>query len=161
MNKNDAAKHLGIGVRSLERYTSDGRIVAGKAKGRTGFVADYEPEDLDRLKAELEAPPLPDSEAAPSPPPSPATVLARLPRQSRAIVPHAHSAAPTLPARHPLAPSEVAHKLLLSVEECQTLTGLSRPTLRAAIDAETLPARRIGRGWKVKRSDLDGYVEKL
>jgi excisionase family DNA binding protein len=166
MNKNDAAKYLGIGVRSLERYTSDGRIVAGKVKGRTGFVADYAPEDLERLKAELEAPPeappVPELEAAPVPPPSSATSLARLPRQSRAIVSTAavgHSAAP--PARERLAPSEAAHKLLLSLEECQTLTGLSRGVLRAAIDGGTLKGQRIGRGWKVKRSDLEKYVEGL
>jgi excisionase family DNA binding protein len=55
----------------------------------------------------------------------------------------------------------VADKLLLSLEECQTLTGLSRATLRSAIDDGALKARIIGRGFKIKRADLDKYISKL
>ncbi len=40
MNKNEAAAYLEIGLRSLERYTSDGRITAGRVKGKTGPVLD-------------------------------------------------------------------------------------------------------------------------
>jgi excisionase family DNA binding protein len=55
----------------------------------------------------------------------------------------------------------VADKLLLSLDECRTLTGLSRATLRAAIDEGALLARVIGRGFKVKRADLDKYIGEL
>ena len=53
---------------------------------------------------------------------------------------------------------DVAVKLLLTLPECQMLTGLSRATLRGAIDDGTLKARQIGRGWKVTRAALESLV---
>jgi excisionase family DNA binding protein len=55
----------------------------------------------------------------------------------------------------------VEAKLLLTLQEAQALTGLSRDTLRHAIDDGTLKAQVIGRGFKIKRADLDEYVAKL
>jgi excisionase family DNA binding protein len=55
----------------------------------------------------------------------------------------------------------VADKLLLKLNEAQSLTGLSRLTLRAAIDEGTLKAQLIGRTWRIKRSDLESYIKKL
>jgi excisionase family DNA binding protein len=45
--------------------------------------------------------------------------------------------------------------------EAQALTGLSRNVLRTAIDAGELKAKQIGRGWKIKKTDLESYIEKL
>lgn len=56
---------------------------------------------------------------------------------------------------------ETAAKLVLSLDECRTLTGFSQGTLKAAISAGELKAQKIGRGWKVKRSDLERFVEGL
>jgi excisionase family DNA binding protein len=55
----------------------------------------------------------------------------------------------------------VADKLLLKLDEASALTGLSRGILRQAIKDRKLKARIIGRGWRVKRDDLDVYVKKL
>jgi excisionase family DNA binding protein len=55
----------------------------------------------------------------------------------------------------------VADKLTLSLVEASQLSGLSRGHLREAIEAKKLKARIIGRGWRVKRDDLDLYVKKL
>ncbi|OKH35824.1 excisionase [Calothrix sp. HK-06] len=55
----------------------------------------------------------------------------------------------------------IADKLLLTLPEAQALTGLSREFLRDAINDGTLKAKMIGRGWRVKRSDLDEYVASL
>jgi excisionase family DNA binding protein len=41
------------------------------------------------------------------------------------------------------------------------LSGLSRNHLRQVIEEKKLKARIIGRGWRVKRGDLDAYVKKL
>jgi excisionase family DNA binding protein len=57
--------------------------------------------------------------------------------------------------------SDLAHKLTLSLAEAAQLSGLSRNHLRAAIEEKKLKARIIGRGWRVKRSDLEAYVVKL
>src|SRR5205823_4403495 len=60
-----------------------------------------------------------------------------------------------------LSVSEIADKPLLTLAECQALTGLSRGILRGAIGEGRLKARIIGRAWRVKRPDLDLYVKKL
>ncbi len=52
-------------------------------------------------------------------------------------------------------------KLLLNINDCRLLTGLSRQLLRQAIKDGELKGRVIGRGFRVKREDLDRYIEKL
>jgi excisionase family DNA binding protein len=73
-----------------------------------------------------------------------------------------------LPAMLPPAPNghvataiPVADKLTLSLIEASQLSGLSRGHLRVAITEKKLKARIIGRGFRVKREDLDLYVKKL
>jgi excisionase family DNA binding protein len=41
------------------------------------------------------------------------------------------------------------------------LTGLSEQNLRDAIKSEKLKAKIIGRGWKIKKQDLDDFVSNL
>ena len=55
----------------------------------------------------------------------------------------------------------ITDKLTLSLIKASQLSGLSRGHLRQAIEAKKLKARIIGKGWRVKRSDLDAYVQKL
>lgn len=55
----------------------------------------------------------------------------------------------------------VACKVLLSLDDCRALTGLSRAILRDAIETKKLKARKIGRAWRIKRTDLDSYINRL
>ncbi|KYC34490.1 hypothetical protein WA1_51600 [Scytonema hofmannii PCC 7110] len=55
----------------------------------------------------------------------------------------------------------VGEKLLLTIAEAQELTGLPRQLLRDAITEGTLKAKVIGRSWRIKRSDLEEFVDKL
>jgi excisionase family DNA binding protein len=55
----------------------------------------------------------------------------------------------------------LGEKLTLSLDEAAELAGLSRGHLRAAVGDGSLQAKKIGRGWRVKRADLENYVEKL
>ncbi|KYC40005.1 hypothetical protein WA1_29035 [Scytonema hofmannii PCC 7110] len=55
----------------------------------------------------------------------------------------------------------VGEKLLLTIAEAQELTGLPRQILRDAITEGTLKAKLIGRTWRIKRSDLEEFVEQL
>jgi excisionase family DNA binding protein len=155
MNKFDAAKFLGIGVRSLERYTSEKRITPVKIKGKTGPVLDYTDADLERLKIELMTPVIIGEveSAAEVPPPSSAKALARLPREPRQI----ESSTPA--KQRPSVPTE--HKLLLTLDEAQAMTGLSRAFLRADIAEGRLLAGQIGRSWRIRRDDLKSYLEGL
>jgi excisionase family DNA binding protein len=67
--------------------------------------------------------------------------------------------AETIGAQEPrVMPSD---KLLLTLPECQALTGLSRAVLRDAIEAGDLKARQMGRPWRVKRADLEAFIETL
>ena len=54
-----------------------------------------------------------------------------------------------------------SEKLLLNLTDCRLLTGLSDANLRNAIKAGTLKAKIIGRGYKVKRQDLDEFINSL
>ena len=62
-------------------------------------------------------------------------------------------------SHRPFVPIE--EKLLLTLPEVQALTGLSRDTLRDAIKQNQLSAKIIGKAWRVKRSDLEDYIENL
>ncbi len=52
-------------------------------------------------------------------------------------------------------------KLLLNINDCRLLTGLSDASMRDAIRSGKLKGQKIGRGYKIKRGDLDEYIEKL
>ncbi len=55
----------------------------------------------------------------------------------------------------------VENKLTLNLAEAAQLSGLSRQHLREAIRGKKLKAKIIGRGWRMKRSDLESYIQKL
>jgi excisionase family DNA binding protein len=58
-------------------------------------------------------------------------------------------------------PVRITDKLILSLTEAALLSGLSRGHLLTSIHDDKLKAKIIGRGWRVKRDDLDAYVKKL
>ncbi len=176
MTKKEAALFLGMSERTLERYTSQNRIGVRYEKGKTFEVAVYEQGELERFKTELERPTHrpavqrmsdqngsatnndnPDSTAL-SPLASFDAIERIITATAQATIQAMVSNAPAQPERPGVA---VADKLLLTLAECQTLTGLSRGTLREAIGLKKLKAQQIGRAWRIKRSDLDTYIGKL
>jgi excisionase family DNA binding protein len=60
-----------------------------------------------------------------------------------------------------LAPSEISHKLTLTVQEASTLSGLPRAHLLEAIEARSLKAQRIKHTWRITRAELDDYLSRL
>ncbi len=174
MNKAEAAKYLQIGVRSLERYTSEGRLQPGRVRTKTGLALDYAEAELERFKAELQAeaaqvlagPPRPAEGS-----PEGAATLARVEPQVLAASKRGGTETSVLVPLEVLARLAAmlgeaekkprvatADKLLLDLAEAQALTGLSRGHLRAAIESGALQAKRIGRGWKVRREALEAFV---
>lgn len=96
----------------------------------------------------------PEDSALPPPengsaPPQP--VARRTPPVEPSLVP-----APAAQPREPL-----SHKLLLKLPEVSELTGLGRDFLLRAVKGGELKAVKIGGAWRIKRSDLDAYLEKL
>jgi excisionase family DNA binding protein len=160
MNKKETAADLGITPRTLERHMSAGRIAYEIRKGKTGDEAYFAPETVERFKADHLSPVIPgkveQSQALAT------TSPVALARQGTTSQNGQQFAAMIAAAIHSApAPVPVADKLTLSLVEAAQLSGLSRGHLREAIEAKKLKARIIGRGWKVKRDDLDSYVRKL
>ncbi len=146
MNKKETSEFLGISTRLVEKYASENRLgEVNYIRGKTGKQADYDREAVEKLRQVLE---------------SPDTAIATKTPDARLF---AASLIEAITNREEVrsASVRVSEKLLLSVKDCRFLTGLSEQAIRDAIRDETLKARIIGRGFKVKRTDLDDFVDKL
>jgi excisionase family DNA binding protein len=142
MNKKDAAIYLGISTRALEGHASKGELSTRYVKGRTGDVADYADGELRKLKAKL------DSKRA-----------ARLADVQSGDLFQALLALTQKRKTQPqVNPSE---KLMVTLKEAADIVSLSPAHLRDAINTKKLKGRIIGRGYKIKRADLDAYIKKL
>jgi excisionase family DNA binding protein len=153
MNKTEAAKKLGISIRSLQRLVQNKQISVTHKRGESGKQeAIFNADELEKYKA------IRDAES-----PKPATVptndkmtLARndanqfLQVLRQAITPETKAAG-----------VPIADKPLLKLDEAAALTGLSRDTLRQAIDTGELKGKMIGKAFRVKRADLNEYIKKL
>jgi excisionase family DNA binding protein len=177
MNKTDAAAYLEVSVRALERYTQQNKINVTYARGKTKPTPVYDEEELRRFKMELGGRFAQRPAVEREIPPNPSTggnSLARFGEMSglsdaeqwlSLIVQKTVAAAVEVSERtekraaHSI--SDIAHKIILTLAEASALTNLSRNHLRQAIEEKKLKARIIGRGWRVKREDLDAYVKKL
>jgi uncharacterized protein len=63
--------------------------------------------------------------------------------------------------QHSLAPSEISHKLMLTLQEAATLSGLPRQHLLEAIEEGKLKAQLLEHAWRIKRADLNDYIRRL
>jgi excisionase family DNA binding protein len=170
MNKQEAADYLGVSTRAIERYTQKGKLSVKYEGGKTRPVAIYDSEELDKLKEELNTTTYkPTVEPADETPTNLATtnvglsglvekfvlpLSERLQQLTSAI-----QSLQAVPTSQPVVPIE--NKLLLTLKEVQALTGLSRETLREAIASGNLKAQIVGKAWRVKRQDLEEYIENL
>jgi predicted transcriptional regulator len=146
MNKKETSEFLGISTRLVEKYASENRLgEVNYIRGKTGKQADYDREAVEKLKQVLE---------------SPDTAIATKTPDARLF---AASLIEAITNREEVrsASVRVSEKLLLSVKDCRFLTGLSEQAIRDAIRAGTLKAKVIGKGWKIKRTDLTDFIDKL
>jgi excisionase family DNA binding protein len=65
---------------------------------------------------------------------------------------------PTARKAYPIPP---AGRISLSLSEVCGLCGIGMTTVRKAIEAEMLPARRLGKKIVVRRADVDTFLTKL
>jgi excisionase family DNA binding protein len=167
MKKSEVALYLGKSLRTVERFTSQGKLGARYRHGSNGDEAVYDEAEVKRFKEDLE---LGSAMVRPSvvrDTLATTTDMAgvktsgvaglmvagdfteRLLDALKSLKPVSSSAVP------------VADKLTLSLVEAAALAGFSRGFLREAIRTKKLKAAKRGRGWNVKRSDLDAFVSKL
>jgi excisionase family DNA binding protein len=176
MNKQEAADYLGVSVRALERYVQQGRISVKYEKGKTRPTANFDQTELEPFKEELNQPtvkPAFESRQIATKQEQQTGKLAQNPGEIArfdevsgfgeiGVIDKLSGIIEALLGKgdnQPLVP--IADKLLLTIAEAQALTGLSREFLRDAITAGDLKAKVIGKSWRVKRSDLEQYVDKL
>ncbi len=155
MNKTAAAKQLKISILSLQRLVQSKKISVTYKRGKSGKQeAIFDAPELEKYKRER------DTET-----PKPATVLTGDTRLARNDADKANQflqvlrQAITIDTKAAGVP--VADKPLLKLDEAAALTGLSRDTLRKAIDTKQLKGKMIGKTFRIKRADLDEYSEKL
>jgi len=170
MNKKQAAEFLGVSVRALERYVQQGKLTVRYEKGKTRPTANFDQTELEAFKAQLNQPTIkPAIESRQTStnfnngthttdiqPVNVAdfdelTVVDRLAGMVEMLINRGD--------KKPAVPIE--SKILLTLDEAQAMTGLSKGYLREAIEQEKLNAKVIGKSWRVKRSDLDNFIENL
>jgi len=147
MNKKEVSEFLGVSTRIVEKYASEGRLgEITYVRGKTGKQAEYDREAVEKLKRILESP---DTALTATRSPDARLFAAQL---VEAITNREEARSASV---------RVSEKLLLNLNDCRLLTGLSDANLRGAIKSKKLKAKIIGRGWKVKRQDLDKFIEDI
>jgi len=169
IDKKQAAQFLGVSPRTLERYTTQKKIGVSYKQGKTAAEAVYDEAELQRFKDALESKTFPVRPAVEAEDSVQALVAtARATGLTEAVGSFRADLFAALAALRPngsnspaAAVVPIADKVMLTVPDAAALTSLSSGHLKQAIHAGELKARIIGRGWKVKRADLDAYLKKL
>ena len=159
MNKKQAAEFLGVSVRALERYVQQGKLTVRYEKGKTRPTANFDQRELEAFKEELNQPTIKPAvesrqittdvyDETDITPVNVAefgefTVVDRLAGMVEMLI--------TRGDKRPTVPIE--SKILLTLDEAQAMSGLSKRYLREAINQGNLKAKQIGKSWRLKRSD--------
>jgi hypothetical protein len=163
MDKEAAAKFLGVSVQTLQRYTGAGRISAKYVHGERGPQAEYEKAEIEKLKESPTSAPayVRPAVTGAAPGPAAATMTALAPRMQSSNEMLAALIGALKQSVTPAAAVPLLDKLMFTLTESADLSGLSRTYLRQAIGKKKLTVRIIGKGFKVKRSDLEAFNQKL
>ena len=184
LDKKQAAEYLGVTTRTLERHAKEGKLSVRYETSQFGEIAMFDPEELENFREgkqttrikptveperteQIDRPLNPQSQIARSPqaelfnsqqPESNfgiATLMAPLGalfgNLTRAIDNHGSRVSTT----------ELRSKLLLTLDEAQAITGLSRDLLQEAIKNGELPSKMMGKAHRIKTQDLERYIADL
>ncbi len=155
LTKLAAAERLGVSVRAIENYSSKGKLHPKYAAGRRGKVALFDEAEVDRLKDERG-----EVVFNPRPPKAPTenalTLLSESPQRLALL--ETIRAALSGSTQSTLS---IGDKIILTLDDASRLTSLSKDYLRAALKTDKLQGKKIGRGWKIRRGDLDTFCKTL
>ena len=184
LDKKQAAEYLQVTTRSLERYTNEGRISVRYEQSPNGEIAMFDPEELKKFKTDKQTsrikptvepdrpqhdrPINPQSQITRSS--QPQTELYNPPQEANfglatliaplgALFNNLTKAIDNHGSR--VTTTELRSKLLLTLNEAQLVTGLSRDSLMEAIDNGELPSKIIGKARRIKTQDLERYITNL
>lgn len=158
---------LGIGVRTLERYMTQNKVAFTRQRGKTGETVVFERSELEYFKQELYAPTHQGAvqvrQGSPSNSSEMVTTSQMMAEIGESLLILSEGTQAVLLAikelSNPAVPLHV--KPLLNLAEAQKISGLSRQYLVTAIKEERLKGEKIGKAWRVKRRDLERFVNKL
>lgn len=166
MNKKEAAEYLGFTVKNLERYMAQKKIGFQHVKGKFGNEVNFNKEELDRFKIGLAQDKVVISPAIASENSSTSLTsttisndsIANLTNEFRLTLQDFYQ---RLLEQNQQVSLSLGEKLTLSLVEASQLAGLSQGWLRKAIKDNKLKAAKRGKGWNIKRADLETYVKEL
>jgi excisionase family DNA binding protein len=187
LDKKQAAEYLGVTTRTLERHVKDGKLSVRYQPSSNGEIALFDPEELENFregKTTVRIKPAIESEqpsSIPKPPQNPQGQITRTPDRAELSQTQQPESIPlgigTLIAplgawlgtltraidNHGarITTTELRSKLLLTLDEAQTITGLSREILQDAIKNGELPSKIMGKSYRIKQKDLERYIDEL
>ena len=181
LDKKQAAEYLGVTTRTLERHTKEGKISVRYEQAQFGEVALFDPEELAAFKEGKQTTRVKPAVELDQPEPKPQqNQLIRVSQTSTELNPQQPESNFGIAAFiAPLAglfgsltraidnhgsrvsTTELRSKLLLTLDEAQTITGLSREILQDAIKNGELPSKMMGKAHRVKTQDLERYIADL
>jgi hypothetical protein len=169
LNKQQAAELLGVNVRTLERYTQEGKIGGRYEKGKTRSVLMYDEEELRAFKAAQETKIYkPAVDPTPTNADSDETALSKFVEGTQPLhlqygLNHLADVLKAIREEQEVNRLTVPIHHLLTLSLAYAVLGLGFPASdgSAAIKDGTLAAQIIGRGYRVKRTDKEDCVDNL
>jgi excisionase family DNA binding protein len=187
LDKKQAAEYLGVTTRTLERHVKDGKLSVRYEPSPNGEIALFDPEELENFregKATVRIKPIVESELSslmPKPPQNTQGQITRTPDRAELSQTQQPESIPigigTLIAplgawlgnltraidNHSsrVTATELRSKLLLTLDEAQIVTGLSREILLDAIKNGEIPSKIMGKAYRIKTQDLERYIANL
>lgn len=182
LDKKQAAEYLGVTTRTLERHTKEGKISVRYEPSPNGEIALFDPEELAAFKEGKEITRIkPAIEPEQPEPKAQQNQLARAPQTSTELLnpqqPESNFGIAAFIAplgalfgnltraidNHGsrISTTELRSKLLLTLDEAQAITGLSRDLLIDAMKNGELPSKIMGKAYRIKTQDLERYIADL
>jgi predicted DNA-binding transcriptional regulator AlpA len=190
LNKVEAAEYLGCTTRTLERHIKDKKIGVIYHQSKFGEIAMFDPQELADFKsgktatrmtrivpatpyeqAEFIDESTPDNrgQIVPAPPQKELASRSRLeslPLGMDGLIAPIDSwfgrvvqAIENVGNRRTI--TELRSKPLVTLDEAQIITGLSREILIDAIKKGQLPTRIMGKAYRIKQADIDRYISEI
>jgi hypothetical protein len=153
MNIQAAAEFLGVSVKSIERQVKSKKIAVTYIEGKRDFTL----VELTRFKEQKQEPVY-----------RPALATSSDMALSQVVAPEylgealkylemlAHSAQ-SVDRNYQLA--AIHSKKLIDLSEAEAISGLSKNFLRFHLKSGELQGQKLGRGWKIRPSDLEKFID--
>ncbi|MEH2393898.1 MAG: helix-turn-helix domain-containing protein [Nostoc sp.] len=156
MNIQTAAQFLGVSVKSVERHVKSKKIAVTYVEGRR----DFDKDELIRFKGQKLEPlyrpaiTATQNDTALSQSVAPEYLgegleyIEALAQSSACIAQHYKLAA-------------IRSKMVLTLTEAAALSGLSKGFLNKHLNASNLSGKKIGKGWKIRPTHLEEFIDAL